>query len=64
MKVLMMHDGLVFVNMDQAQAKAVRDKVENAKVKDTAKGLKVQADAAQLYQLLHDLSYVYDIELV
>lgn len=64
MKVLMMLDGLVFVDLKQTQKQDVLQHTGKTKTKETAKGLKVQGSPETLYKLLYDLSYKYDVELV
>ena len=64
MKVLLMPDGMVFVNLTSEQEKDLVKHAGNMEIKDTAKGLKVRGDGKNMYKLLYDLSYKYDIEIV
>lgn len=63
MKIKIMIDGLLFVELTDEQVREVEANAGEAIMKWNGKAWKVQGTAKELYTLLYRLSLDYDIEL-
>lgn len=64
MRIILMPDGVVFVGLSEEQEIRVVKLSDKCRLKDTPKGLKAHGKAENIYRLLYDLSFLYDIEIV
>ena len=58
-------DSLIFVNLSLEQVKAVEYHADNCRLlKDLSGGVQVNGKQGDLFQLLYNLSLIYDLELM
>lgn len=64
MRIIISYEKMNFVDLSSEELEKVREVAGDCIIKEVANGFTVKADKGTLYQIICNLSFTYDIEIV
>ena len=64
MRIILSYEKMNFVDLTTEQAEKVKEIAGDCIIKEVSNGITVAADKGTLYQIICNLSFTYDIEIV